>query len=395
MTSERQPNIRVGRAERHGPTVLQVLPALETGGAERGTVEIAAALQAAGWRAIVASAGGSLEYELRRTGAAHWELPLDRKHPLIVARNAEQLARLIRSQGVDLVHARSRAPAWSAYTAARATGRPFVTTVHAVHGEAPWKHWYNAVMARGDVVIAVSDFVAEHLRRHHRRAVPRLVTIPRGIDTAIFNPANVTGQRIVQLADAWRLADGVNVVMLPARFARLKEQELLLRALSLLGRHDVIAVLLGGEAGPDAERHEEEIERLLIRRRYRGQVRIVPTCRDMAAAYMLADVVVAPALRSTGAWNVIVEAQAMGRPVIASSQGVAGDLIRHGETGWLTPPGNPEALASALNEALSLGHAGRERLAEAARAGIEQRFSLAAMQASTLAVYRDLLARWR
>ncbi|MBT4687657.1 MAG: glycosyltransferase, partial [Rhodospirillaceae bacterium] len=162
-----EPNIQADGAEASGtpgPLVLQVLPALEMGGVERGTVQTAAALTAAGWRPMVASAGGLMTHDLGRTGAQHINLPLASKRPLRMLRNAEALANLINLHGVDLVHARSRAPAWSALSAARRTGKPFVTTFHNAYGHNRLKHYYNAVMAKGDRVIAISDFVAQHVR---------------------------------------------------------------------------------------------------------------------------------------------------------------------------------------------------------------------------------------
>jgi len=391
MSPPAQSSIAAAAAGTRPPTVLQVLPALESGGVERGTVEIAAGLHTAGWRALVASSGGAMEYELARIGAEHVTLPLDRKNPIIIHRNAARLARLILGQGVDLVHARSRAPAWSAYLAARRTGRPFVTTFHGAYGSAPWKHWYNAVMAKGDVVIAISDFIAEHVRRHHHVEAQRLVTIHRGVDTAVFDPARVSAERIVRLAQSWRLDDGASVILLPARLTRLKGQAVLLEAMARLDRPDLICVLLGGDHGSPG--YAREVDRVIRRHGLGGSVRIVPPCRDMPAAYMLADAVVSTSTRPEGFGRTIAEAQAMGRPVIASAHGGATEIVRPGETGWLTRPGQAAELQQALAAALSLSRQARERMAGAARAVVLERFSLATMQKRTLAVYKGLLAR--
>lgn len=391
MSERAQSSIAAAAAGTRPPAVLQVVPALESGGVERGTVEIAAGLRDAGWRALVASSGGAMEPELARLAAEHVTLPLDRKNPFVIHRNASQLARLIEARGVDLIHARSRAPAWSALLAARRTGRPFVTTFHGAYHETPLKHWYNAVMAKGDAVIAISDFIAEHVRRYYAVDDDRLVTIHRGVDTAAFDPARVSAERIVQLARAWRLDDGAAVVMLPARLTRLKGQAVLLQAMARLGRADAVCVLLGGDHGSPG--YAREVERVIRQQGLGGRVRIVPPCRDMAAAYMLADVVVSTSTRPEGFGRTIAEAQAMGRPVIASAHGGAPEIVRPGETGWLTPPGDAAALEGALREALSLSQERRERMARAARAGVLARFSLTTMQARTLAVYRELLPR--
>jgi len=228
-------------AEAQGPTVLQVLPAMRSGGVERGAVEIAGGLARAGWRPLVASAGGPMARELERFGARHFALPLEGKFPLTLTRNARRLAALIEAEGVDLVHARSRAPAWSALFAARRKKKPFVTTFHSPYGENAVKHWWNAVMAKGDRVIAISDWLAEHVRRHFRVGDDRLVTIPRGVDLTLFDPERARAERMAQLARAWRLPDDAFVVMLPGRLTRWKGQAVLLEALARLGRRDVSA----------------------------------------------------------------------------------------------------------------------------------------------------------
>src|SRR5271163_2238864 len=261
-------------SEGRPPAVLQVLPSLVSGGAERGTVELAAALTAAGWNAYVASAGGPLERDIARTGATHLTLPLASKNPLVMRCNRVALMRAIRHLGIDIVHARSRAPAWSAWSAAHATGRHFVTTFHnAYSAGSALKRWYNSVMARGDRVIAISDFVADHAAKVYGVDPDRLRTIPRGVDLDIFDPRRVGGERVASLARRWRLPDGVPTVMLPGRLTRWK------------GGLDLIAA-------EQRQGFRRELEGAIEQRKLAGLFRIVEHCPDMAAAYMLADVVV-------------------------------------------------------------------------------------------------------
>src|SRR5882724_9727363 len=171
------------------PAVLQIVPSLVSGGAERGTVEFAAALIEAGWKSYVASSGGPLERDIARARATHLTLPLASKNPLTMRRNTSAMVQLIRQLGIDIVHARSRAPAWSAWSAARATGRPFVTTFHNAYGaETALKRRYNSVMAKGERVIAISHFVAGHTASIYGVGPDRLRTIPRGVDLDIFDP---------------------------------------------------------------------------------------------------------------------------------------------------------------------------------------------------------------
>ncbi|MGB6087518.1 glycosyltransferase, partial [Parvibaculum sp.] len=206
------------------PTILQIVPALETGGAERTTVDIAAAIVAAGGRAIVASRGGRMVPELAACGAEHIEMAAHSKNPVIMGLNVERLARLITREGVDLVHARSRAPAWSALAAARRAQKPFVTTYHSrVHEKPRLKVFYNSVMVRGDAVIANSDYTAENIRKVHAPSEGRIFTVPRGIEIEAFAPPPVA--RLETLAARWGVAKGAagTVVFLhPARLTRWK-----------------------------------------------------------------------------------------------------------------------------------------------------------------------------
>ena len=372
-----------------GLTVLQVLPRLETGGVERGTVDVAAAIVAAGGRALVVSAGGRMEAELSRAGAEHVAMRVDRKSPGHILRNASRLAALIRRERVDIVHARSRAPAWSARMAARRTGVPFVTTFHGVYGtDLPLKKAWNRVMAAGDRTIAISGHVADHVIRHYRTPPDRVVLIHRGVDLDLFDLGAVSEARVVQLAEAWRLPDGVQSVMLPGRFTRLKGHAVLIDALALMQRRDAVALLVGADAGRQGYR--DELLKRARRRGLEGAVRFVGHCNDMPAAYMLADVVVSASTQPEAFGRTVTEAQAMGRPVIATDHGGARETVIPGETGWLVPPGDADALAGALDAALSLTGAERARMAEAAVANVRRNFSKQAMTARTLEVYAEL-----
>ena len=384
-----QSSIHAVGAEAAGPLVLQVLPALEMGGVERGTVQTAAALTAAGWRAMVASSGGLMTHELTRAGAQHVELPLAAKRPLRMLRNGDALADLINRQGVDLVHARSRAPAWSAMSAARRTGKPFVTTFHNAYDHNWLKHHYNAVMAKGDKVIAISDFVARHARETYGISDDRLVTIHRGINTEIFDPSNISAERMIQTSKPWRLDDDRPVIMLPGRLTRWKGQSVLIEALAILGRKDICCVLVGGDQGRTGYR--QELEDQVRRRGLEPVVRIVDHCNDMAAAYMLADVVVSASTHPEGFGRVAVEAQAMGRPVIATDHGGSRETVWPDESGWLVPPDEPEALAAALDRALGLNQSEREIMAANGRDNVERNFTVTLMCERILAVYRSLL----
>jgi glycosyltransferase involved in cell wall biosynthesis len=373
-------------------TILQVLPALVAGGAERGAIDVAAAIVKAGGRALVVSSGGPLVRELERAGGEHIALPVHSKNPLTIRRNAGRLARLIRRHNVDLIHARSRAPAWSAYWAARRTGIPFVTTFHAAYKfQSRWKQRYNAIMAKGDRMIAVSHFIAGYMRDNYAVDPAKMVTIPRGVDLARFNRPRLFEERVVKLVRAWRVPDDLPVLLLPGRLSRGKGHAVLIEALALRAARDVYTVIVGATA--DRDSYRQELEALIRARGLDGYVRIVERCSDMPAAYGLAALVVAPSIVPEGLGRVPLEAQAMGKPVIASNLGGLPETIVDGVTGLLVPPDDPAALAEAIDQVLALDQPAREGLAERAEANIAAHFTNERMCRETLQVYAELLGR--
>lgn len=392
QNSPQSPSAQPIRTPGRFATVLQVLPALgAAGGVERGTVEVAEAIVRAGGRALVASAGGPLVREVERAGAVHVALPVDRKNPFVMRANVGRLAALIKREGVDIVHARSRAPAWSAWFAAKAAGCRFITTFHGTYGAANWfKRRYNAIMTRGERVIAISAFIAGHIRQFYGVPSTRIRIVHRGVDLGRFDAKLVTAERVVTLANAWRLTDGLPVVMLPARLTRWKGQTVFLDAIARLGRGDVRAVMVGGAEG--RESFHAELEGQIARLGLESVVRLVGHCNDMPAAYMLADVVVSASIEPEAFGRVVAEAQAMGRPVIATDHGGAKECVVAGETGWLVPPNDAEALAEAIRRGLALSPDARRSLAARAIAHIAANFSKETMCAKTLAVYDEVLA---
>lgn len=374
-----------------GATVLQVLPSLDTGGVERGTVEMTQAIVAAGGAALVASEGGRLVAAVERAGGRHIRLPLASKNPATIWLNAGRLGRLIRTEGVGIIHARSRAPAWSALLAARRTGARFVTTYHGVYNEGvPGKRRYNAVMAKGDRVIAISRFVAALLAARHGVEPSRIRVISRGVDPALFDPARVTAPQVAQLAAAWRVPDGTPVVMLPARLTRWKGAAVLIDAMARLACTDACCVLVGATQG--RERFARQLQAQAQALGMAGRLRMAGHCDDMPAALALADVVVSASLDPEGFGRAVIEAQAMARPVIATDHGGAAETVEHGVTGWRVPPSDAGALAAALDHALAMQPDGRRGMGERARASVLAHYTTAAMQAATLDVYRELLA---
>jgi glycosyltransferase involved in cell wall biosynthesis len=372
------------------PTVLQVLPALVQGGVERTTVEIASAVCEAGGRCIVVSAGGPMEHEVFRARAEHITLPVNSKNPLIMYANVFRLIKIIRDNNIDIVHARSRAPAWSAWMAAKRCGVPFVTTFHGVYSLG-WglKRHYNSVMTRGKKVIANSTFIAGHIRKNYGIPLERLRIIHRGVDLDRFDADKVHAQRVVALANDWRLEDGLPVIMLPGRLTRWKGQSFFIEAIAALGRKDIRCLLVGSDQG--RSNYRREVENLIAVNGLNEVVRIIENCTDMPAAYMLTDVVVSASMDPEAFGRIIPEAQALGRPVIATNHGGALETVIQGETGWLVPPGDILALTSTIEGALALDGDARKVLARKAVANVREKFSKDAMCAKTLSVYDEIL----
>ncbi|MDE0050739.1 MAG: glycosyltransferase family 4 protein [Rhodospirillales bacterium] len=373
------------------PTVLQVLPSLAGGGGvERGTLDISRALAAAGWRSLIVTGEEADREEAEAAGARHAVLPVARRNPVQAPVAIQRIARLIGEEDADLVHARSRWPAWLAYHAARRARRPFVTTFHGAYSTGwPGKRHYNAIMTRGARVIAISAFIARHIAETYGVEPGRIRTIPRGVDLSVFDPARVGPERIAALRDAWGVPDGQPVVVLPGRMTALKGHLALLDALAEVGER--VCCLLVGAADPAHAGYRARIERRIAALGPKHSIRLTGLCRDMPAAYMLADIVVSPSLRPEAFGRVPAEAQAMGRRVIASAHGGARETVIHGETGWLVPPGDAAALADAIRQALRASASQRERMAAAGQAHVRANFTLEGMCRATLDVYRELL----
>jgi glycosyltransferase involved in cell wall biosynthesis len=374
-----------------GPRVLQVLPALGEGGVERDTLDLACYMIRHGWAPLVASSGGRGESLLRSLGVPTVRLPLRGKSPLVIRANVGRLQELAQEWGVQLIHAHSRAAAWSACYAARRCGIPLVTTFHGVYSGSTrfFKRRYNGVMARGDRVIAVSEHVAGHVRERYGVSDDRLRVIQRGIDTGAFAVEAIGRDRIDALARRWLVSEDAKVVMLPGRVTRIKGHLLLLQALARMTRRHLICLVVGRFDRKSA--YVREIERQIDARGLARTVRLVGGCSDMPAALALADVVVVPSVGPEAFGRVAVEAQALGKPVVATDVGGLGETLMPAATGWLVPPDDPAELALALELALTMPEDARARLAARARRLVRRQFTVERMAQSTLAVYRELL----
>ncbi len=381
-------------------TVVQIIPSLEIGGAERGTVDVAAALVKAGWRALVISEGGRLVRELEAAGAEHITLPVAAKNPFQMVANARTLQRLMERQQVDIIHARSRAPAWSAYVAARKSGIPFVTTYHGIYSEDfPLKRLYNSVMARSDVTIANSQYTAKMIQERHAAVIKRIEVVHRGVDLNVFSAQKVTAQRINKIRRDWQLEDTKKILLLPARFSGLKGHALLIEALATIDTSTLppfVCIFAG-----DTDGREHMVTRLEQQSRKLGLaqdlIKFPGHCEDMAAAYLAADIVLMPSTVPETFGRVAAEAQAMGRPVIVTDRGAVGETVcaqpefeEADITGWRVASDDSEALAAAIVQALQMPDKALERIGKSAVQFISQNYSVDKMTSATLDLYREL-----
>jgi glycosyltransferase involved in cell wall biosynthesis len=374
-------------------TLLQITPRLGFGGVEQLTVDLASAVAAAGRRSLVASRGGPLEAALLAGGAEFFRLPVHAKDPITVARNAARLVGLIRREGVSLVHVHSRAPAFSALWAARSLGVPVVATYHGIYpARSALKRRYNAVMTRGDRVIANSTFTRDRVIAEHFLPEGQVAVVPEGIDTQVFDPAAVGADRMSALRAAWGLANGGKsrrVILIAARLTSLKGQQIVIEALgSMKGREDAVLILAGG-AG--SIRSVRAIEAAAAVAGLADQVRFVGPCDDMPAAYALADLVAAPSTIAESFGRTVVEAGAMERPVLASALGGPMESVVEGVTGWLVPPGDVDAWTLAVRTALDQPAEVLASMGIAARERVKRHYSLVAMREATFAVYAQVL----
>jgi glycosyltransferase involved in cell wall biosynthesis len=376
-------------------TLLQVTPELETGGAEQTTVDVARAVVQAGGKALVASRGGRMAGRLAEGGGRLVAMPAHTKNPLVLFDNAIRLIGLIRSEGVSIVHARSRAPAFSALWAAKAVGVPFIATYHGVYNaRGGLKRWYNSVMTRGEMVIANSEYTRRHVIEEHGINPERVVAIPRGIDLSRFDPAKVSAERVEALRTAWGVdpADTRLKVLLAGRLTRWKGQRLLIDAAAKLkasGEDRFLILLAGDDQGRSGYR--AELDKAITAGCLQDNVRIVGHCEDMPAAYLVADVAAAPSLDPEAFGRTAVEPQVMGRPALAAAHGAATETVIDGKTGWLVEPGNAEAWAEALGKVVRMTAKKRAEMGAAARQRAVNLYSVEAMCEATLAVYACVL----
>ncbi|TYC70184.1 glycosyltransferase family 4 protein [Stappia sp. BW2] len=379
-----------------------MIPDLNSGGAERTTLDVAKAVVAAGGKALVASQGGQMVPELEALGAEHIVLPVKSKNPAVLWKNAARLADIVTMRKVSLLHARSRAPAWSCLWAARRTKTPFVTTYHGTYNQSnALKGWYNSVMARGDAVIANSHFICRLIEERHPFAKGKITVVQRGSDLKGLLPENVSALRLQALKDQWGIPAGRPILINMARLTAWKGQRIVIEAMALLKDKtltDPIAILAGDPQGRDG--YLAELKKLVADNGLQDKVRIVGHCADVPAAMALADIAIIASVEPEAFGRAAVEAQAARVPVIVSDLGAVPETVlappdtpEADRTGWRVPPGAPQALADSIIQVLSQSDEEKKKVADRALAHVRKNFSVETMCERTLGVYADLLGK--
>lgn len=370
--------------------VLQVLPALNDGGVERSAVELARNLSADGVENFVVSGGGKLADAIVEAGAVHITIAVGSKSPVSIWRNAGRLAALVEEHAVDIIHARSRAPAWAGYLASRRTRRRpiFLTTFHGVYGHGTaLKRWYNSVMLRGDVVIANSQFIADHLHSVYGVDPSRIIVAPRGVDPAIFDPAAVSDDDVARLRDAFAANDRPLLVYV-SRLSGWKGHAVLIEALETLVDLPWTMVFAGGH---DSENLRQDIAARIASGPARDRIALAGSRNDVPVLLRAADLAFSVATSPEAFGRAAIEAGAMETPVIATAHGGSLETVRNGGTGWLVPPNDPPALASAIRAALT-DPARARALGRAARLHVLERFTTDLTLAAERSAYARVLA---
>jgi glycosyltransferase involved in cell wall biosynthesis len=383
------------------PTILQIIPKLDSGGAERTVVEMSDAVVRAGGRALVLAETGRLAADVMAAGGEIIDFPAATKNPIKIWSNSRAIAKIVSREGVDLIHARSRAPAWSALLACRRLSLPFVTTYHGAYNEnGRIKRAYNGVMAQSDVVIANSKYTANLIATRYGTPADKIRVIYRGIDPVRFDAMRVEPERISKLRQAWGVAPGARVILQAARLTGWKGQLVLIDAAGQLLRDgqlgDAIVVLAGEAQGRDG--YVTQLKQRITALGLEGRVILAGHVDDVPAAYMTAHVTVVASTEPEAFGRSAAEAEAMGCPVIATNIGAPPETVRAAPafgseaiTGWLVKPGDVVELAEALRVALALPELDRGRMGARARRFVLEAFSLDALKLQTLAVYDQRL----
>lgn len=376
-------------------TIAQILPALNTGGVERGVIEISKSLNDNGFKSIVLSSGGHMVPQLRRTGTTHYELNVNTKNPFKWPKIRKQVKLILEKENVDLIHLCSRAPAWIVFPLGRMLDIPVITSVHMRFRKTNFfKKYYNSILTKGDSIIAIS----KHIEKTILESFPnptiknKITVVHRGVDLELFNANNIKPARVIAQSKNLNLKDNIPVIMMAARPAMWKGYLELIRALSLV--NDTFqCVLIGAENG--SQNFQKTLIDKIIKLKLETKVKLSKSSNDIQAALMLSDIVVMPSVTPEPFGRIILEAQALGKIPIAFDHGGASETIIDGKNGFLADPVKVESLAEKISMALSLKPTNREKMSEFSKKAVSKNFSHDKMCKLTLSLYKQCILEYK
>ena len=377
--------------------VLQVIPKLGYGGAETGCYDLAHYLHENQCKSYIVTSGGGLVRYIDKKKVKLIKLPVHSKNPILIFFNAIMLIFIILFNNISIVHARSRAPAWSCFFATKITRKKFVTTFHGTYNfNNIIKKFYNSIMVRSDLVIAGSNFIFSHINKNyfkHLSLKKKFLVIFRGINVDYFDPSTTTEAEEKQLLVDWKIDKSKKIILIPGRLTPWKGQEMFINALSLvnkeLGYESFYAVILGSDQGRSV--YTKKLKRLAEQHRLTSQLKFIDHCEKMPVAYKISDLIVSASIEPEAFGRVVVEAQSMEKPVLASDIGGSNETIENNKTGFLFEAGNPTSLSNKILKVLNLDESTLKSMGNEGRKNIIKKFNVEKMCFSTYSEYKKLL----
>ena len=377
--------------------VLQVIPKLGYGGAETGCYDLAHYLNEVGCKSYIITSGGELIKYIDKKKVTLIKLPVHSKNPLLILVNSIIISFIILFLNISIVHARSRAPAWSCYFATRITRRKFVTTFHGTYNfKNKIKKFYNSIMVKSDLLIAGSNFIFSHIHENYSKYLnpkKKFLVIFRGINTEYFDPNNIKQDDIIKLRNLWKLDKNKKIILLPGRLTSWKGQEMFIESLNIFRSTnpeiDFMAIILGTDQGRTVFR--KKLENLVQQYDLTKNIKFVDHCKKMPLAYYLSDVVVSSSIEPEAFGRVSIEAQSMKKPIIASNIGGSNETIIDNKTGLLFESGNPQALSNKLKEIIKLDTLTLDLMGNEGRKNVLNRFNIEKMCFNTYSEYKKLI----
>ena len=374
-------------------TIAQILPALNTGGVERGVTEISKALVENNFRSIVISSGGHMASQIIRNGGTHYKLDVATKNPLKWPKIRIELRSILESENVDLIHFCSRAPAWIGVPLGTILDIPIITSVHMRFRKSNvFKKYYNSILTRGNYIIAISKHIEESIKTYFPKVSSKIKIIHRGVDLNLFDPNKINPARIIAQSKHLNLKDNVPVIIMAARPAMWKGYQILIKALSKV-KEDFQCVLIG--AGDGNKKFQKILINKIIQSKLETKIRLINSSRDIQAAMILGDLIIMPSLTPEPFGRIVLEAQALGKIPIAFDHGGASETIIDGKTGFLAEPLKVNSLSEKISFALSLKPQTRQKIGEFAKKFVSKNFNNNKMCNLTLSLYKQAIAEYR